>query len=210
MLTTISLVRHGLVENPRRVYYGRLPGFALAAEGREQAAAAGLYLAGEDVAAIYHSPMERATETAAIVGAGLARPAPLAECPLLNEIHSADDGRPVDEMKELDWNFYRAVSPPYETPADVLARVVRFFDFARQNHPGQHIVGVSHADPIAFAVMWGCGLPPSADERKRLEGCGIPEGYPAPASVSTFTFDAAGGNLIGFHYICPYTPSHED
>lgn len=207
MLTTISLVRHGLVENPQRVYYGRLPGFALAAEGREQAAAAGRYLAGEDVAIIYHSPMERAAETAAIAGAGLSRPVPLAECALLNEIHSADDGRTVDEMKDLDWNFYRAVAPSYEGPADVLARVIRFFDFARQSHPGQHIVGVSHADPIAFAVMWSCGLPLSAEERKRLEQCGIPEGYPAPASVSTFIFNTANGDLVGFHYLCPYTPN---
>ena len=203
MLTAISLVRHGLVDNPRQIYYGRLPGFALAVAGREQAAAAGRNLAEQAVTAIYHSPMERAAETAAIVRAALPRPVPLAECALLNEIHSADDGRPVAEMKTLDWNFYRAVVPPYESPADVLARVVSFFDFARQSHPGQHVVGVSHADPIAFAVMWGCGLSPSADERKRLERCGIPEGYPVPASVSTFTFDA-GGELVDFRYVCPY------
>ena len=48
---------------------------------------------------------------------------------------------------------------------------------------------------------------PTAEERKHLEGCGIPEGYPAPASVSTFTFDATSGALVGFHYLCPYTPA---
>lgn len=207
MLTTISLVRHGLVENPRRIYYGRLPGFVLAAEGREQAAAAGRYLAGADVAAVYHSPMERAAETAAILGAALPRPVPLVECALLNEIHSADDGRTTDEMKELDWNFYRAVAPPYENPADVLARIMEFFAFARGNHAGQHVAGVSHADPIAFAVMWSCGLSLSAEMRKQLEGCGIPEGYPSPASVSSFTFNAADNQLVGFHYLCPYTSS---
>ena len=56
-MTKISLIRHGLVHNPAEVYYGRLPGYGLAALGRAQAAAAGDYLAGAGIVAVYHSPM---------------------------------------------------------------------------------------------------------------------------------------------------------
>jgi broad specificity phosphatase PhoE len=197
-------VRHGLVENPGQVYYGRLDGFGLAAEGRAQAAAAGRYLAGDSVATIYHSPMLRARQTAAILRAQLAAPAPLEECALLNEIHSPYDGRPVAEMERIHWDFYYDISPPFEGPADVLARMLAFFERMRDDHPGAHVVGVSHGDPIAFAILWAFSLPVTAEQKKRLTSCGVPDGYPAPASVSTFTFDEeSGGDVVDFCYHSP-------
>lgn len=203
-MTTISLIRHGLVENPGQVYYGRLPGFSLAEEGRRQAAAAGDYLAGQPIVAICHSPMLRARQTAEIVRHHCLATAPLVECGLLNEIHSTYDGRPIAEMEQIDWNFYREVTPPFEKPEDVLNRIVRFFDWARREHPGAHVVGVSHADPIAFAILWASGRPLTADQRKQLMECGIPDSYPAPASVTSFTFaDQAGDGLVDFCYFAP-------
>lgn len=200
-MTLISLVRHGLVDNPGQVYYGRLPGFALAAEGRRQAAATGDYLSGQPIAAVYHSPMLRAFETAEIVRRHCAATAPLVECDLLNEIHSPFDGLPATEMEKIDWNFYRDVVPPYETPEDIVERMVRFFEKARREHGDEHVVAVSHADPIAFAILWAGGRPLAADHRKRLTECGIPADYPAPASVTTFSFDDS--HLAGFRYHSP-------
>src|SRR5258708_11012420 len=62
--TVVHLVRHGEVENPQRVLYGRLPGFRLSAEGRVMAKAAADFLAGGDVTVLRSSPLERALETA--------------------------------------------------------------------------------------------------------------------------------------------------
>ena len=62
--TVVHLVRHGEVENPRRVLYGRIPGFHLSADGRVQAKAAADFLAGRDVTVLRSSPLERALETA--------------------------------------------------------------------------------------------------------------------------------------------------
>lgn len=202
-MTRFSLVRHGLVENPGQVYYGRLEGFALAETGRAQAAAAGRYLAGDSVAALYHSPMLRARQTAEIVQAQLAAPIPLAECALLNEIHSAHDGRPVAEMERIHWDFYYDISPPYEGPDAVLARMLSFFARMVAEHPGQHVVGVSHGDPIAFAILWAFSRPITADQRKQLSSCGVPDGYPAPASIATFTMDDSGEEVIDFYYHSP-------
>jgi broad specificity phosphatase PhoE len=62
--TIVHLVRHGEVENPRRVLYGRMPGFHLSEDGRMQAKAAADFLAGRDVTVLRSSPLERALETA--------------------------------------------------------------------------------------------------------------------------------------------------
>jgi broad specificity phosphatase PhoE len=65
----VHLVRHGEVENPERVMYGRLPGFSLSERGRAHARAAAAYLADEPGAidALISSPLERARETAEIL-----------------------------------------------------------------------------------------------------------------------------------------------
>jgi broad specificity phosphatase PhoE len=62
--TVVHLVRHGEVDNPRRVLYGRIPGFHLSEDGRLMAKAAADFLAGRDVTVLMSSPLERATETA--------------------------------------------------------------------------------------------------------------------------------------------------
>jgi broad specificity phosphatase PhoE len=203
-MTKISLVRHGLVHNPDEVYYGRLPGFRLAERGRAQAVAAGDYLAGAAVEAIYHSPMLRALQTADILRSRCAATAPLAECTLLNEILSPFDGRPVAEMERRNWDFYHEVDGSFEQPKDIVARIMRFFELAREKYPGGHVVGVSHADPIAFTIMWANGLPLAAEARKHLVTCGVTDGYPAPASISTFTFAEDGAEqLPAFRYHAP-------
>jgi broad specificity phosphatase PhoE len=203
-MTRISLVRHGLVENPDRVYYGRLDGFGLAAKGRAQAAAAGRYLAGDSVAAIYHSPMLRARQTALILQAHIHCSAPLIASDLLNEIYSPYDGRSAAEMERLNWDFYHNLTPPYEGPDEVLARILTFFEHACREHPVGHVVGVTHGDPIAFAILWAFSLPIASEGRHRLTTCGVPQSYPAPASISTFTFDYNGRpETVDFCYSCP-------
>src|SRR5208282_1434339 len=70
--TIVHLVRHGEVENPRRVLYGRIPGFHLSADGRVQAKAVADFLAGRDVTVLRSSPLERALETAEPIAAEFA------------------------------------------------------------------------------------------------------------------------------------------
>src|ERR1700745_3490349 len=63
-VTIVHLLRHGEVENPAGIVYGRLPGYHLSAKGRAMAAAAADYCAGGAVVALFSSPLERAQETA--------------------------------------------------------------------------------------------------------------------------------------------------
>jgi broad specificity phosphatase PhoE len=72
--TVVHLLRHGEVENPDRIIYGRLPGYHLSANGREMARAAEDFFADQGVAALFSSPLERALETACPVAERLGLP----------------------------------------------------------------------------------------------------------------------------------------
>jgi broad specificity phosphatase PhoE len=62
--TVVHLLRHGEVDNPQGILYGRLPGFQLSALGREMAVAVTAHLAARDLVHVASSPLERAIETA--------------------------------------------------------------------------------------------------------------------------------------------------
>ena len=207
--TTISLVRHGTVLNPTDIYYGRLPGFSISDVGRAEAATAGQYLRDRRVAAIYHSPMLRAEQTARIILDNVAGSSghklPLISCDILNEVHTPFDGGSTLEMERRGWDFYTGTPPPFEQPQDVLQRLRSFFAKARLAHSEQHVIGVTHADPIAFAVMWASGVPLVPARRHFLAECGITDGYPVPASITSFTFpDATDGQLPSLSYHNPH------
>lgn len=63
--SALHLVRHGEVDNPGRVLYGRLPGFRLSDLGQRMAAAAAKELRGRPVRRIVSSPLQRTRESAA-------------------------------------------------------------------------------------------------------------------------------------------------
>jgi broad specificity phosphatase PhoE len=199
--TCISIVRHGEVDNPAEVYYGRLPGFGLSAEGRRQAQATAVYLAQRVTTgmlpprsspqtpdAVYCSPLRRAHQTAAILADRLPGLSPVIS-PLLVEIYSPFDGQPRSVMQARGWDFYTDTQPPYEQPGDVVARVRRFFARVRAEHAGRHVVAVTHGDVVMFALLWAMGCPVDHAHRSDVARvCGEDE-YPAPASISSLFFE---------------------
>ena len=68
-LTKVHVMRHGEVHNPEGILYGRLPGYRLSDRGRAQAQRVADSLAGNDIAAVIASPLQRAQETATPVAA---------------------------------------------------------------------------------------------------------------------------------------------
>src|SRR3954463_8576500 len=63
-ITVVHVMRHGEVENPEGVLYGRLPGYHLSELGRRMADRVAEHLADHDIAHVVASPLERAQETA--------------------------------------------------------------------------------------------------------------------------------------------------
>jgi broad specificity phosphatase PhoE len=202
--TKITFVRHGEVLNPARVYYGRLPRFSLSEAGRQQALAAAQVIRRWPVRHLFCSPLLRARQTARILLDVNPR-LRLHFSRLLLEVHSPFDGHLSQALMTRGWDLYSGVERPYEQPDDVLARARRFMARVRRRFPGQHVAAITHGDLIAFSILWVCGQPITALARRQLPECGVPDGYPAPASLSTFTFRTpASDERPSVEYVKPY------
>jgi broad specificity phosphatase PhoE len=62
--TVVHLLRHGEVDNPLGILYGRLPDYHLSDIGKKMAERVAHTLKGRDVASVVSSPLERAQESA--------------------------------------------------------------------------------------------------------------------------------------------------
>jgi broad specificity phosphatase PhoE len=179
---TIYFVRHGKVLNPKDIYYGRLPGFPLHPEGREQAQAVAKVLGYKPLAAVFCSPQQRTRETADIILEGRdGLEKIIAED--LNEVYSPYDGRPRQEMKAQEWDVYEGNKPPFEEREDVLNRGQQFIARARMEYPVQHVVAVSHGDVIAYLTIWAKGEQITNHNKTAVYDLCL-----EPASITTMVF----------------------
>jgi len=87
-MTKFLLIRHAMTDYAGKRLAGRMPGISLNDEGRVQAQQLVERLAGATISAIYSSPLDRATETAAPLAA-----ARHLSCNIL------------DEFQEIDFEF---------------------------------------------------------------------------------------------------------
>ena len=203
-MTTLYLMRHGEVDNPRHILYGRMPGYKLSEAGIAQARAAGNWLADKGIRAIYCSPMERARQTAGIVANSLDCDRPTVDERLI-EVYTPYEGRPTAELAKAGWDLYTGNEPPYETPQVVLGRVLDFMDFARTAHPGEAVCAVGHGDILVFPWLHAQGEIPEALMKDRLRDYALPVDYPATASI--MRFELAGDprlELPQVSYHCPW------
>ena len=99
-MTTIHLVRHGEVDNPEGILYGRIPGFGLTERGHEMARRVGEHFAQEDNApdALVASPLLRAQQTIAPLAENLDMP-----------VFTDDRTKPAPFPKQSAWEFYSNV-----------------------------------------------------------------------------------------------------
>ncbi|MFV1990143.1 MAG: histidine phosphatase family protein, partial [Acidimicrobiales bacterium] len=132
--TRVSLVRHGEVDNPTGIYYGRMKGFALSELGQLQARSIAESFEPDELAAVYSSPLLRAHQTASAIAArqGLA----VARTRRLLEVRSPFDGVTLQSMTERDWDLYSDTSPKFEQPPDLVKRMRSFISYARDHHRG--------------------------------------------------------------------------
>jgi broad specificity phosphatase PhoE len=63
-MTSVHVVRHGEVENPKKILYGRQSGWFLSKRGEEMAKTLGEWARPLNIGAVHASPLERAQQTA--------------------------------------------------------------------------------------------------------------------------------------------------
>jgi probable phosphoglycerate mutase len=179
--TRLYLLRHGLVDNPDELAYGHLPRFRLSPEGREQADAAGRWLADKGIAAIFTSPLLRARQTVRIIRRYL-DDAPLHTLRALRESELARvwQGARWQEIAhkypELYETFLEAPSriTAGETMAAMAARMRSACLRAARRYPGASLTLVSHRDPILALRLGLEGRPDELNSTKCAQ-CSITE-----------------------------------
>ena len=192
--TVVSLVRHGEVDNPTGVLYGRLPGFRLSAAGEAMAQTVAAAVAGRDVRVVIASPLERAVQTAEPIAAEFGLDVQVDDRLIESANHfegltfGVGDGalrRPANWRK-----LYNPFRPSWGEPyAEVAARVLAACSDARAKAAGGEAVLVSHQLPIWVTrrAVEGRRLWHRPDRRE----CAL-------ASITSFTYD--GERIVGVRY----------
>ena len=164
-------MRHGEVHNPRRVLYGRLPGFGLSVDGRRMARQAAEYVHGLErpVSALIASPLQRTRESAQPFEA-LFGIEPVIDERVI-EPTNVFEGRRMKRAlaNPINWRHLRQPDIPSwgEPYAQVVARVTAAMDDAWDRVPAGDVVIVSHQLPIWVTHLALSLQPTRHDPRKR-------------------------------------------
>lgn len=195
--TVVHVVRHGEVHNPAGILYGRLPGFRLSDNGRDQAKLVAKVLADADVAAVVASPMQRAQETAEPIagahGLEILTDENLIEASNLFEGLDVSIGDGVLRRPEHWWKLRDPFTPSWGEPyLQIAHRMLAAVHRAREAAPGREAVCVSHQLPIWTLRRFLTGRRLWHDPRRRQ--CAL-------ASVTSLVFE--GARFAGLRYSEP-------
>ena len=185
MQSVVHLVRHGKVQNPDAILYGRLPGFGLSEVGRAMAERLGEHFADVPLTHLRCSPLQRARETMEPI----ARNHP--ELSIVTDervIEAANyfEGRNFGRLNQLLllpqnlWQLRNPLRPSWGEPyTSIVARVrLALTDAASAAGDGGQALIVMHELPIWISRLAAEGRSLVHDPRKRE--CRL-------ASVTSFT-----------------------
>lgn len=182
--TTVHLLRHGEVDNPAGILYGRLPGYHLSELGQQMAERVAKTVASRDITHLVASPLERAQETAR----------PSAEA---LDLDIVTDERVIESTNVFEgkrfgpgdgalrrpstWqHIYNPFRPSWGEPyKDVVVRMLAAMHDAREAAAGHEAMVVSHQLPIWIVRSFIEGRRLFHDPRKRE--CSL-------ASLTSFTY----------------------
>ncbi len=197
--TRIHVMRHGEVDNPEGVLYGRLPGFGLTGLGHEMVrlSAEHLVSSGADIARVISSPLLRAQLSAAPTAAAYGLP--IESDPRLIEAGNFFEGKAVNSdrsifLKRENWRYYRnPLEPSWGEPYTAIASRMRAaVSSALAEAKGREALLVSHQSPITILTRFARKQPlPHAPWSRH---CSL-------ASITTFEF--SDSTLLAITYAEP-------
>ncbi len=172
--TIVHLLRHGQVENPDKLLYGRLPHFHLSTLGVQMAERAAAYLADTPLTHLRCSPLERAQETMAPIAAQR----PDLEVVLDERVLEAENrfegkvfGGSYRSLlnPRMWWHMRNPLTPSWGEPyPQIVARMsAAVADAAEAAGPGGQALIVSHQLPIWTMRSYAEGRRLFHDPRRR-------------------------------------------
>lgn len=171
--TRIHLVRHGEVDNPNGVLYGRLPNFALTVLGRQMAEATAKELAstGANYTRLISSPLLRTLQSARPIAEALNLSVSTEQ--LIIEPTNIFEGKKVGLETVLAnpaylLKLYNPLQPSWGEPyKQIVARMTEALRRAWDQTPSGEVVMVSHQLPIWSLHLAAAGKPLWHDPRTR-------------------------------------------
>ena len=158
--TIVHVCRHGQVQNPEHILYGRAPGYGLSDLGRQMAERLGEYFAETPLDRLYVSPLQRAKETLAPIA--VRHPdLDITEEPRVIEAANHFEGRNFGRynQKLLNpanwWHFRNPMRPSWGEPYRLIAARMRaaLGDMAASVPQGGQALVVAHQLPIYIARL---------------------------------------------------------
>ena len=156
----VHVCRHGQVDNPDHILYGRLPGYGLSALGHAMAERLGEHFADAPLVQLRVSPLQRAKETLAPIAA--AHP----------DLEIIEDARLIETANILEgqsfgrfnqrlllprnlWHLRNPLRPSWGEPYPQIAQRMRaaIADAAASVPQGSQVLIVSHQLPIYIARL---------------------------------------------------------
>lgn len=188
MSTTVHVARHGEVENPEKILYGRQPGWRLSIRGQQMAETLGEWSKSINLGALHVSPLQRAQETAAPIarahGIEITTDERLIEAANIFEGKSFELGSGVLKHPSSWRHLYNPWKPSWGEPyEEQINRMLAAVFAARKAANGKDAIVVSHQLPIWILRSAIEGRSLLHDPRKRI--CTL-------ASVTSIHFDDEG------------------
>lgn len=188
MSQSVHVIRHGEVENPEKILYGRQPGWRLSARGQEMAEVIGQWSKSLDLGALHVSPLQRAQETAAPIarahGLSITTDQKLIEAANIFEGKKFELGSGVLRHPAAWKHLYNPWKPSWGEPyEEQISRMLAAIFDAKKAAGTKDAIVVSHQLPIWILRSAIEGRRLLHDPRKRE--CTL-------ASVTSIHFDDEG------------------
>ena len=188
MSSTVHVARHGEVENPQKILYGRQPGWRLSTRGQQMAQVLGEWSKSIDLGAMHVSPLQRAQETAAPIarahGIEITTDERLIEAGNIFEGKSFEPGSGILKHPTAWRHLFNPWKPSWGEPYDEqINRMFAAIFAAHKAANGKDAIVVSHQLPIWITRSAIEGRSMLHDPRKRE--CTL-------ASVTSIHFDDEG------------------
>jgi probable phosphoglycerate mutase len=177
--TIVILVRHGHTPTTGKILPGRAKGLHLSELGKEQAAKVASNLGSlRKVKAVYSSPMERTIETAKPIAKAFGMKVQRHQG-LIEADFGKWTGRKLSDLRKLnDWekvqknpSLFRF--PDGESFMEIQSRMVTAVSSICENHRGEIVVAVSHADTIKAFLTAALGTPLDLFQRLHVSPCSV-------------------------------------
>jgi len=171
--TLILFIRHGQTETTGKILPGRAKGLSLSSEGLIQASKVAEQIRDSECkpSVLYMSPMERTKQTAAPIASILGLRKQINKG--LNEADFGEwTGKELKDLRKLkEWRQVQDAPSTFRFPGgesfiEMQTRIVNAVEKMVNDHPGETLICVSHADMIKSVIAHSLGM--HLDQFQRL------------------------------------------